>query len=247
MAKQQPTLTNKRDQLRTLFANHHYRPILPSLRGSSAEAAAGSDPATDIRTDSGPHATPTVSDGQRTETGGGDSTDTRRTEALPHDIIFGILQNQRRRLVLAAVEEQNGSTTLGDLAEHIAGIENDKPSAALNAQERKRVYIGLYQCHLPKMADADAIQFDQHRGTIERGPKAEQFHEYLDRDSASTDAWQWYYSLLAGSSLFGFCLATVLFTSVSGILYGLLTLLLLVLAAAPVALRMKATASEITF
>ena len=247
MAKQQPTLTIRRDQLRTKLANHRCRAFLPYFRDSPAEAAARSDPAGDIWTDSGPHATPTFSDGQRTETGGGDSTDPRQTEALPIDIIFSVLQNQRRRLVLAAVEEQNGSTTLSELAEHIASIENDKPSAALNAQERKRVYIGLYQCHLPKMADADAIQFDQHRGAIERGPKAEQFHEYLDRDSASTDAWQWYYSLLAGSSLFGFCLATVLFTSVSGILYGLLTLLLLVLAAALVAPRMKATSSERTF
>lgn len=204
MAKQQSPLPGKRDHLRTRLANHHYRGILPFFRDSPAEAAARSDPAGDIRTDSRPHATPTFSDGQRTETGGGETTDPRRTEALPIDIIFSVLQNQRRRLVFAAVEEQNGSTTLSELAEHIASIENDKPSAALNAQERKRVYIGLYQCHLPKMADADAIQFDQQRGTVERGPKAEQFHEYLDRDSALTDAWQWYYGLLAGSSLFGF-------------------------------------------
>lgn len=243
MAKQQSTLTSKRDQLRALLGNHRYLAILPSFRVSPAEAAAGSAPAADIRTDSGPHATPIVSDGQRTETGGVETTTQRRTEALPIDIIFSVLQNQRRRLVLAAVEEQNGSTTLGELAEYIAGIENDKPSAALNAQERKRVYIGLYQCHLPKMADADAIQFDQHRGTVERGPTAEQFHEYLDRDSASTDAWKLYYSMLAGSSLFGFCLATVLFTTVSGIVYGLVLLLLLVLAAALVAPRMKGPSS----
>ncbi|MFB6358651.1 MAG: hypothetical protein ABEJ96_06540, partial [Thiohalorhabdaceae bacterium] len=52
---------------------------------------------------------------------------------------------------------------LGDLAEHIASIENDKPEVALSSTERKRVYVALYQCHLPKMDDIGVIDFDEDR------------------------------------------------------------------------------------
>ena len=88
-------------------------------------------------------------------------------EAIPLDVVFDILRNRRRRLVLSAIEEWDGSTTLSELAEHIGGIENSKPPHALNAQERKRVYVGLYQCHLPKMDKLGVVEYDKNRGRIE--------------------------------------------------------------------------------
>jgi hypothetical protein len=116
------------------------------------------------------------------------------------DITFDVLRNRRRRLVLKAIEERGGSTTLGELAEHIGGIENNKSPKALNAQERKRVYVGLYQCHLPKMDDAGAIRFDKDRGTVERGPLAEQFHEYLEREVEIEGNWPRYYGAAVACS-----------------------------------------------
>ena len=80
--------------------------------------------------------------------------------------MFGVLSNQRRRQVLRYLLDESDETTLGDLAEHIASIENDKPERALTSTERKRVYICLYQCHLPKLDDADVIEFDQARKTV---------------------------------------------------------------------------------
>lgn len=81
--------------------------------------------------------------------------------------MFDVLKNRRRRRVLEFLTEQGGHTTLGDVAEYIAAIENDKPRELLSSQERKRVYIGLYQCHLPRMDRAGVVEFDRHRGTIE--------------------------------------------------------------------------------
>ncbi|QLG29786.1 ArsR family transcriptional regulator (plasmid) [Halorarum halophilum] len=104
-------------------------------------------------------------------------------EELPLDIIFEVLKNERRRLVLEYLRDAEGSVTIGELAEHIAALENDITPAELNAQQRKRVYIGLYQCHLPKMDDADAVAFNQDRGIVELGRSAETLFEYLDSDS----------------------------------------------------------------
>lgn len=138
-------------------------------------------------------------------------------EDLPLDVVFDILRNQRRRLVLSAIEERGGSTTLSDLAEHIGGIENSKPPHALNAQERKRVYVGLYQCHLPKMDDAGAIEFEQNRGTVERGPHAEVFHTYLDRNPEPESEWYRYYGLLAGIGCLGVTVSALFASSMLSI------------------------------
>ena len=151
--------------------------------------------------------------GNKSEMGDGttprNSTDASE-DTLPLDVIFDVLRNRRRRLVFKAIEERDGSTTLSELAEHIGGIENSKPPHALNAQERKRVYVGLYQCHLPKMDDAGAITFEQNRGTVERGPHAEEFHTYLERDFESETTWYQYYGLVAGLGATGVLASTVL-------------------------------------
>lgn len=138
-----------------------------------------------------------------------ESTEGENSQRVSLDVIFDVLRNQRRRLVMEAIEEENGQTTLSDLAERIGGIENDKPPNALNAQERKRVYVGLYQCHLPRMDDADAIEFDKNRGTVERGSAADAFVAYLEEEDRSdaTRHWPAYYCALSGGGLAAFLLA----------------------------------------
>ena len=126
-------------------------------------------------------------------------------EPLPLDIVFEILKNKRRRLVLRYVRrEENGSVDLGELAEHVAALENDKSVAALTSGERKRVYVGLYQCHLPKMDDAGIVAFDRNRGTIELGENADQLDEYLDNQTNDETVWPRYYLsiTLIGAGLF---------------------------------------------
>jgi len=101
-------------------------------------------------------------------------------ESLSLDIVFGILSNRRRQLVLEYLRDNDGEATTGELAEHIAAIENDTTVQQLNAQQRKRVYIGLYQSHLPKMDDVDVIDFNQSRGRVSPGRHVEPLYEYLD-------------------------------------------------------------------
>jgi hypothetical protein len=122
-------------------------------------------------------------------------------QSVPLDVVFGILKNQRRRLVLEYLADSAEGTSLSDLAEHIAAIENDKPAAELGSQERKRVYVGLYQCHLPRMHDSGAIDFDKNRGTVEAGPNIEQFYEYLDQAEPSPRPWSQYYLSCAAVSV----------------------------------------------
>lgn len=98
---------------------------------------------------------------------------------LPLDTVFTILRVERRRrtvslLAAGAVE------TLSDLAETIGAAEYGHESAAdLRAQERKRVYIALYQTHLPMLRDAGVVEWDRRSGDVSLGPNAQQLSPYL--------------------------------------------------------------------
>lgn len=129
-------------------------------------------------------------------------------EAISRGVVFDILRNERRRRVLKYLDEQGGNTTLGDVSERLAAIENDKPKSQITSQERKRLYVGLYQCHLPRMNDAGAIDFNSDRGIIEATEHMPSFLEPLsdDDDQSQIDRrWPLYY-LTVG------ILATGLFT-----------------------------------
>lgn len=115
-------------------------------------------------------------------------------ERLPSNTIFEIAKNERRQLVLEYLASQEDPVPLGELAEHIASYENDKPVAAISASERKRVYVGLHQCHIPKMEDAKVVDVDRHEG-ISLGKHAEEVLEVLAFDGQ--DTWYRYYGTIA--------------------------------------------------
>ncbi|MFO8116560.1 MAG: hypothetical protein R6U01_14585 [Halorubrum sp.] len=96
--------------------------------------------------------------------------------------IFDLLKNRRRRTVIRYLRENDGYAELNDLAEHIAARENDIDVRQLSSDQRKRVYIGLYQCHLPKMDSLGVIDYDKDRGTIELQASVHQLLEYMDLD-----------------------------------------------------------------
>lgn len=141
-------------------------------------------------------------DGDEPSEGGpppGDSSDDGddQEEVLPKDVRFDILKNRRRRLVLQYLIENDNPVSLGTLSEYVAAVENDKSRSALNSRERKRAYVGLYQCHLPRMHDADVVDFDQDRGRVELGEHAEDIAVHLTEDSADGHEWARRYLLLA--------------------------------------------------
>lgn len=105
---------------------------------------------------------------------------------LDRDRVFALLKNPRRRAVLRQLGE-TPTTTLSDLADQIAADENDTTPERLSSSERKRVYISLYQNHLPKLAEFDAIDYDQSRGDVRRRERARRLQQYLDRLDRNTD------------------------------------------------------------
>lgn len=118
-----------------------------------------------------------------TETANADSA-APADEALPLDHAFEILKNERRRMVLEELSVAGGEVTLSDLSETIAARENDKTVTEISSEERKRVYVGLYQAHLPKMDATDIVEFNKDRGLIRPGAHSDLLERYLGSPTA---------------------------------------------------------------
>ncbi|SFL53737.1 hypothetical protein SAMN04487950_4125 [Halogranum rubrum] len=100
---------------------------------------------------------------------------------LSKDDLFHILQNQRRRRVLTFLQDVDDDerVDMRDIAEQVAAWEHDTTLQQLTSDERQRVYIALYQSHLPKLDEKGIIDYNQSRGFVERTPLANQFEHYL--------------------------------------------------------------------
>lgn len=110
------------------------------------------------------------------------SSDSQPTEpaALSQDEIFHILQTNRRRDVISYLLDNEGSIKMGDLAEIVAAKEHETTVEALRSAQRQRVYIPLYQKHLPKLDKDGIIDYNQSRGIVRPTERLEVFRPYLD-------------------------------------------------------------------
>jgi hypothetical protein len=119
------------------------------------------------------------------------------SSGLSKEEIFDVLSNHRRRYAVHHLI-QNGETTLGELAEHVAAWEYDKQIHEVSSRERKRVYCALQQSHLPKMDTANVIEFDKNRGTVTPTEATENLDIYLDMVQGDEIPWSEYYVGLSG-------------------------------------------------
>jgi len=116
-----------------------------------------------------------------------------QSEELGADDIYHLLQNERRRSVLRYMQGVDGPARMRDVAEQVAAWEYDTTVEQLTSQERQRVYIALYQAHLPKLDKHGVIDYNQSRGIVEQKPRAERLEQYIVEEgdlTASQEATQ---------------------------------------------------------
>jgi DNA-binding transcriptional ArsR family regulator len=124
---------------------------------------------------------------------------TENTE-LTQDVLFDILSSARRRFVLHVLNAE-GELELTELAEHVAARENEVDVEDLTKQERKRVYVSLYQTHVPKLRDAGLVDYDEETQVVSLRADANDVARYLGTEPEPFP-WQYVYLTLAvgGSS-----------------------------------------------
>lgn len=121
------------------------------------------------------------------------------------DEVFDVLSSARRRRLLHALQERGGTARLQDLAVDIAAQEEDTSPEEVGKQEQNRVYISLYQTHVPKLESVGLVEYDSDTQTLRLTDGAAELRS-IDADAAPPQPWH-VYSLVLG--VVGLLLAVV--------------------------------------
>lgn len=121
---------------------------------------------------------------QRALAGGSSPSNADGTGATPAGERLGrVLRNRRRRYVLHCLTTSETPMALADLADDLVRWETD--SSPPTAQDvRERVYVSLYHCHLPKLAEAGLVDFDSDRKLVDVRGDADDLPLAVDRPSS---------------------------------------------------------------
>jgi hypothetical protein len=123
-------------------------------------------------------------------------------ETLAESDIHDVLRNDRRRLVLERLSEDDQRQAVSDLAEYIASVESGEDPPPRNV--RQSVYVSLHQTHLPKLDDLGIVEYDADAKEVIRAERADDVAVYMEVVPANAISWAEYY---LGLGLLG--LATV--------------------------------------
>lgn len=124
---------------------------------------------------------------------GGDRPESQSTNAaidtvensVLRDKLFSVLANRRRRYALYCLKTSTTPMTMADVADALVRWETDTSPPAVQ-ETRERVYISLYHCHLPKLADADLISFDSDQKLVDLREDGEKLPLSVVRPNADT-------------------------------------------------------------
>ncbi|UPV76338.1 hypothetical protein M0R89_19445 (plasmid) [Halorussus limi] len=106
------------------------------------------------------------------------TTTPRSTDAQSLDAVLSLLRKERRRHVLAVLSERNGPVSVRDLAAAVAARETEGDAGEISPETTGSVAATLHHVHLPKLADADAVAYDDEAGTATLA-QAEGFTPFL--------------------------------------------------------------------
>lgn len=86
---------------------------------------------------------------------------------------------------------------LNDLSRELAAWENDVDQDELTDQQVKRIYVSLYQTHIPKLSEAGVVSYDQETGEVSLEDTVHQLDTYIPNQTTGTTPWERIYILVA--------------------------------------------------
>ena len=127
----------------------------------------------------------------------GTAVDAPPAGGITSDVVYSLLADKRRRYTVHYLKQRGGSVSVGELAEQVAAWEYGKPIDEITSQERKRVYIALYQSHLPTLHKEGVVEYDDDRRVVELSPSMAGHEVYLEVVPKGSLPWSLFYVGLA--------------------------------------------------
>lgn len=121
--------------------------------------------------------------------------------------LFDVFSNARRRQTVRYLKRQGGACDLAPLVEQVAAWENGIPTDEVTRTQRRRVYISLYQTHLPMLEDHAIVNWDPDAHTITLLPSNDVFEPYLDRRLDHQRPWHQFYATITALGAIAFVLS----------------------------------------
>jgi len=104
-------------------------------------------------------------------------------------------------MILFHLHKHGGNITTEELVNEVAAAEYDTDVESLTKKQRKRVYVSLYQTHLPRLSENGLVEYRRDEGTAQLTKQAERIDSYFAPHKSRTYPWHKYYiscSILSG-------------------------------------------------
>lgn len=79
---------------------------------------------------------------------------------------FRLLAHARRRELIRLLDEIDSPVSLDDLVRELVVQEREVPASEIDREQFRQCKITLYHRHLPRLADADVVEFDADRRIV---------------------------------------------------------------------------------
>ncbi|MFW5938922.1 MAG: DUF7344 domain-containing protein [Halolamina sp.] len=128
---------------------------------------------------------------------------TKEPNTLTQDTVYDLLSNKRRRFVISKLRRTEGAVSVNELSEAVAAWENGIEIDELTDKQIKRVYVSLYQIHIPKLDEAGLVEYDKDSGQVQLTSTVSELDSYLPQqaDDSADVPWPLVYAGLAGAAL----------------------------------------------
>lgn len=85
---------------------------------------------------------------------------------LEFDTVLELCCDQRRRIVLATLAEEQRSLTLNDLTKRVRASTYQTPVTEVSKEVLTEIRLSLHHQHIPKLASAGVVEYDQDRHLV---------------------------------------------------------------------------------
>lgn len=93
--------------------------------------------------------------------------------AFLSETLADALGHRRRRLLLRCLDASEFMVSRSDVAAQLAARESDAELADVSSEHREAIETTLHHAHVPKLADADLVEYDARSEMLALTPKAE--------------------------------------------------------------------------
>lgn len=118
-------------------------------------------------------------------------------DSLTQGEVYDLLSNARRRFVISYLRDRDEPVELNELSREVAAWENETDVENLTDQQIKRVYVSLYQTHVPKLSESGLLEFDQDSGKVTLTSNVAVLDTYLPDSDEEAVPWQLVYAGIA--------------------------------------------------